>query len=218
MSNDDFLFFFSSWCSNVCFIVKSRLPEDPVHQRQIILLQLYQLVTQCNCLHPGCLVSMTCKQRGLDSVLDFCVVFTGWIGRLTNGWGLSMGCGSRCLVWANTAGKMFKGGTRGYGKNGGMQGKKRPCLAWGTLGSRAGYGSGERFTGEYICITVAGDGSDKVYVGFWENDWLAAVFPLELVSQCSLSCKMLLLLFWPYSMAWCTCTWCCSSVTSPWAL
>lgn len=166
--------------------------------------------------HPGCLVSMTCKHRGLDCVFDFCVVFTGWtrfrFGRLSkDDWGLQKFWGSRCLVWASTAGTMFRGWMWGYGSKEGRRGKKNLGPMWGKLGGRAGgsvgKSSGEQFTWEYVGSIGLRGSSDKLYVVLGGAVCNAVEFCWELVSQFSTSCKELLMLFWPYSTASCTCTW-----------
>lgn len=118
-----FFFFLNGMMFNVCFVVKQASLKAQLFTLWICYSSQAKetfsttsgsfKVAHCKCLHPGCLVSITCKQRGLDNVLDFCMLFRGWSGRLRTGWGLPMYGGNICCVWASTAGKMFNAGTRG---------------------------------------------------------------------------------------------------------
>lgn len=73
---------FSSSCSNRFYT-----SQDGIHQKRPHS-QYGALFT----LQLGCLVSMTCKQRGLDKGLDFCGGFKGGTKGLVKGGGGNRGC------------------------------------------------------------------------------------------------------------------------------
>lgn len=198
--------------SNACFVVKKRLPEGPavsISQFQSLTSTLRSLV------YLGFfLVWITCKQRGLVSGLDFCVVFTGWTA-LTFDWlkyggcGWLTWCGNMWLACGSMVGYMFIGGMPGYGTKGGII---TPGPTWGIGGGTGGgYGIGEQLTGGYVGTTGADGGLDEGYEELGENGCNAAALSWDFPLQFLLSCTVLLLVFWSYSAD--LYTW-CTSVTS----